>query len=57
VSKLPHVLAAALLLLPTVALNAASLPSVETRPGLDSPRPAGGMCWIFVGGRWWYVPC
>ena len=55
--KLRNLLAAALILLPTVTLNAGPLPSAETRPSLSSPQSAGGMCWIYAMGRWWYLPC
>jgi hypothetical protein len=56
-TKIRSLLAAALILLPAVALNAGPLPSAETRPGLSSPQPAGGMCWVWMANRWWYVPC
>jgi hypothetical protein len=57
VTKLRNVLAVALLLVPAVTLNASSLPSSEARPGLGSPQPVAGMCWVYAGNRWWYVPC
>ena len=56
VTKLRSLVAIALLVLPTVTLNAAMLPSAEPRPGLSAPQ-AAGMCWINVGGRWFYMPC
>ena len=55
--KLRNLFAAALLVLPVATMNAAPLPGAETRPGLSSPQPAGGYCWVYMLGRWWYVPC
>jgi hypothetical protein len=57
VTKLSSVLAAALLILPTVTLNATALPGAEARPGLASPKPVTGMCYIYLNGRWWLLPC
>jgi hypothetical protein len=40
-----------------MTLNAGVLPSEQTRPGLSSPQPVTGMCYVFFNGRWWYLPC
>ena len=55
VTKLRSLVAVALLMLPTVTLNAAALPSSEARPGLG--EPVALWCWMNVGGHWYYVPC
>jgi hypothetical protein len=57
VTKLRNLLAAALLLLPAVTLNASSFAHMDERPGLGSTQQSPGMCWIYMMGRWWYIPC
>ncbi len=56
-TKLRNLLAAALLLLPAVTLNASSFAHMDERPGLGSTQQSPGMCWIYMMGRWWYIPC
>jgi hypothetical protein len=55
VTKLRNLLAAALLVVPAVTLNASSFTSAEERPELSAPQ--AGMCWFYMNGRWWYIPC
>jgi hypothetical protein len=57
VTKLPSLVAIALLILPTVTLNAGTLPGAETRPDVSAPQPVTTMCWVNIGGRWYYIPC
>jgi hypothetical protein len=56
VTKLRNLLAAALLV-SAVSLNASEFVNEDVDPALSAPQQAGGMCWIYAMGRWWYVPC
>ena len=57
VTKVRSFFAVALLVLPTVTLNAGVLPSGGARPGLSAPQPVALWCWMNIGGRWYYLPC
>jgi len=57
VKKLRNVIAAALLLLPVLALNAGTLSTAKAPAGLNPTQPVAGWCYIYQGGRWWMIPC
>ena len=58
-NKLRTILAAALLTLPVVALNAST--AVDESAGIEigqkPPQQQGGCCWMLLMGRWYCVPC
>jgi hypothetical protein len=54
--KLRTLLAAALITLPVLALDAAV--TVEpTKPQVSSTQALDSCCWILLFGRWWCIPC
>ena len=55
--KLRTFLAAALLTIPVMTLNASSLSADAPGYGLSSAQSLTGTCWIYMGGRWWAYPC
>jgi hypothetical protein len=56
-AKLISLVAAALLTVTLASLNANAALGVENRGALNPGQPVAEMCWIWVGGRWWEVPC
>ena len=55
--KLRNVVAAALLTIPVLALNANTL--AERVDGVEM-RPTHGVtacCWVYMAGRYWCMPC
>lgn len=55
--KLRNVLAAALLTIPVLALNAATL-SDSTHGVVVQPTPSvTACCYVFYMGRYWCIPC
>lgn len=56
-TKLRSLLAAALLMVPAVTLNASSFTNDDADPSVSAPQQSGGMCWVYYMGRWYYVPC
>jgi Spy/CpxP family protein refolding chaperone len=55
--KLRNLVAAALLTLCVASLNASAAAAAQNRAGLNPTQPVTGICWIYLGGRWWQVPC
>jgi hypothetical protein len=56
-TKLRNLIAAALLTLTIGSLNASAATAVKDGGGLSPSQPVAGYCWIYMGGRWWHVPC
>jgi hypothetical protein len=56
-NKLRTILAAALLTMPVVALNASTVVDVPTGAQLSPTQPVASCCWMLIGGRWYCVPC
>ncbi len=59
-TKLRTLLAAALITIPVLTLDAAQLPA--TQPGSQaqlapSSQSVDSCCWVFFLGRWWCFPC
>jgi hypothetical protein len=52
--KLRNLVAAALLTLCVASLDASA---AQNRAGFNPTHSVTGICWIFLGGRWWQVPC
>ena len=53
-TKLRSLIAATLLTLSVGSLNANA---AMTEPGLNGTHSVTGICYIYMGGRWWAVPC
>jgi hypothetical protein len=56
-NKLRTLLAAALLTMPVIALNASTAVDVPTGIEVDSPQQQAGCCWILIMGRWYCYYC
>jgi Spy/CpxP family protein refolding chaperone len=56
-TKLRNLIAAALLTLTVVSLNASAAMTAPSRGGLNPAQPVTGICYIYMGGRWWAIPC
>jgi hypothetical protein len=55
--KLRTVLAAALLTLPVLTLNASSLASDAQQSTIKPTHTVTGTCYVYFAGRWWAIPC
>jgi len=55
--KLRQVIAAVLLVVPVMTLNAGMLPAVSKAPELQPTQTLAGTCYIYFGGRWIAFPC
>jgi hypothetical protein len=55
--KLRTVLAAALLTIPVMTLNASASSADASTYGVSSTQSLTGTCWVYMGGRWWAFPC
>lgn len=55
--KLRTFLAAALLTIPMLTLNASGLTADVEVGGLESTQGLTGTCYYYMGGRWWAFPC
>jgi hypothetical protein len=55
--KLRNLLAAALLTLPVVALNASTVADAAKGAELNPTRPVAGCCYVLFMGRWYCMPC
>jgi hypothetical protein len=55
--KLRQVLAAVLLTVPVMTLNAGPLAAVSKAPELQSTQSLAGTCYMYFGGRWIAFPC
>jgi len=55
--KLRQVIAAVLLVVPVMTLNAGSLAAVSKAPELQPTQTLAGTCYIYFGGRWIAFPC
>lgn len=55
-NKLRTILAAALLTMPVIALNASTVADEPTGIEVNSP-PQQSCCWAIIMGRWYCVPC
>jgi hypothetical protein len=53
--KLRALLAGVLLTIPMLTVNASSLTAVEA-DGMSAPSITG-ICYIYIGGRWYAYPC
>jgi hypothetical protein len=56
-NKLRTILAAALLTMPVIALNASAVVEEPTGIELNQLQQQSGCCWMLIGGRWYCVPC
>jgi hypothetical protein len=56
-NKLRTILAAALLSMPVIALNASTAVDEPTAIELRPLQQQGGCCWALIVGRWYCVPC
>ena len=56
-TKLRTFIAAALLTLTVVSLNASAAMTAPSRGGVNPAQPVTGICYIYMGGRWWAIPC
>jgi len=50
-------LAAVLLTIPVLTLNASTLTTEVEAGGIQSTQSLTGTCYYYMGGRWWYYPC
>ena len=55
--KLRTVLAAALLTIPVLTLNAGSLTADVQADGIKPTHSVTGTCYVYFAGRWWVYPC
>jgi hypothetical protein len=55
--KLRNVLAAALLTIPVLALDASALPATATGSELNPTRSVAATCYVYFMGRWYSYPC
>ncbi len=55
-NKLRTILAAALMTMPVIALNASTVADESTGVTLETKQQAG-CCWMLIMGRWYCVPC
>lgn len=55
--KLRNVIAAALLIVPVLALNASTLSDAAEGVVVRSTPSVTACCYIFYMGRWWCIPC
>jgi hypothetical protein len=55
--KRRHVLAAALLVVPVMTLNAGTAAAVSKVTELQPVRALAGTCYIYYGGQWIAYPC
>jgi hypothetical protein len=56
-NKLRTILAAALLALPFVALNASTVVDEPAAMEIGQPQQQAGCCWILIMGRWYCYYC
>ena len=56
-TKLRNLIAAALLTLSVASLNASAAMPNQSPGGLNPTQSVTGVCYIYMGGRWWAVPC
>ena len=56
-TKLRTLVTAALLTLCVASLNASAAMTAPSRDGFNPAQPVTGICYIYMGGRWWAVPC
>ena len=55
--KVLTVLAAALLTIPVLSLNASSLVDSDKASEINATHSVTGTCWVYFAGRWWVYPC
>jgi hypothetical protein len=55
-NKLRTILAAALLALPILTLNASTVAD-EPAMEIGQTQQQGGCCWMLIMGRWYCYPC
>jgi hypothetical protein len=56
-NKLRTILAAALLTVPVIALNASTVPDEPTQMEIGQTQQQAGCCWILIMGRWYCYYC
>ena len=56
-NKLRTILAAALLTMPVIALNASTVADEPTGIELSPVKQQSGCCWAIIMGRWYCIPC
>jgi hypothetical protein len=56
-SKLRTILAAALLILPVLALNASTLVEEAAEIEVGQTQQQSSCCWVLFIGSWYCVPC
>ena len=55
--RLLTVLAAALLTIPVLSLNATSLVDSDKGSAINATHGVTGTCFVYYMGRWWLIPC